>query len=39
MRDDLNKIAEDLKLDNKEYKGHFKPYKNMFKVKKPGYNA
>ncbi len=21
MRDDLNKIAEDLKLDNKEYKG------------------
>ncbi len=35
MRDDLNKIAEDLKIDNKEMNGLLGITKNMFKVKNP----
>ncbi len=35
MRDDLNKIAEDLQIDNKEYKGLLDITKNMFKTKNP----
>ncbi len=35
MRDDLNKIADGLKLDNKEYKGLLNITKNLFKTKNP----
>ncbi len=35
MRDDLNKIADELKIDTKEYKGLLNLTKNMFKTKSP----
>ena len=35
MRDDLNKIADELKIDTKEYAGLLNFTKNMFKVKSP----
>ncbi len=35
MRDDLNKIADELKIDTKEYKGLLSLTKNMFKTKSP----
>ena len=35
MRDDLNKIADELKIDTKEYAGLLNITKNMLKTKSP----
>lgn len=35
MKDDLNKIADELKIDTKEYNGLLSLAKNMFKAKSP----